>query len=92
MNGSVRAGFEELAHPVSLKSVNGSVTIKLPEPCHASVEAKSVNGAIHCDFPVTLGEGKIRKNSLKGTIGDGGPELRLKTVNGAIHIEKDASL
>lgn len=92
VNGSVRASFEEGAHPVSLKSVNGSVTLRLPESCHASVEAKSVNGAIHCDFPVTIGEGRIRKNSLKGTIGEGGPEVHLKTVNGAIHIEKNASL
>jgi DUF4097 and DUF4098 domain-containing protein YvlB len=65
--------------------VNGSVTVSLPKQLDADLEAETVNGAIETDYPITV-SGRLTPRHLSGRIGQGGRSLRLKTVNGSIHI------
>ncbi len=51
VNGSVKATFAELKKSVSLKSVNGSVTVSLPTEANAKVSANTLNGGISSDLP-----------------------------------------
>jgi hypothetical protein len=89
VNGSLSASLGDAAWTgsLSLKTVNGSLTVELPEGASAEVSASTVNGGIETDFPLTV-KGKWGPKHLSGTIGSGGRQLQLETVNGGIHLKK----
>lgn len=88
VNGSLNAEFASLAHVTSVKldSVNGRASVTLPKGASARLDADSVNGRISIDQPVKLG--KVRRHTLAGEIGHGGPDISLETVNGSISIKE----
>jgi hypothetical protein len=45
-----------------------------------------VNGSVNIDQQIKLG--KVRRHSLNGDIGSGGPDISLETVNGGISIKE----
>ncbi len=89
VNGSIRAAMGDGAWtgPLAFTTVNGSITVELPEGTNADVRGSVVNGDITTDFPLTI-TGKWGPRSMKGTIGSGGRQLELETVNGAIKLRK----
>ena len=92
VNGDVHArvrGFADTGG-VSITTVNGSVTSELPTALDADVEAHTINGSISSDYPLTPGA-KFTSHSLKGTLGRGGREVRITTVNGSIQLKKASS-
>ncbi len=46
-----------------------------------------MNGSIESDFPVTV-RGRFSPRHLRGTIGDGGRTLNIKTVNGSVEVRR----
>jgi hypothetical protein len=70
------------------ETTNGSVNVNLPENYSAHVEASTVNGRIKVDFPVTV-SGEIGKD-MSFQLGNGGPTIQAKTVNGSVHISRKA--
>jgi DUF4097 and DUF4098 domain-containing protein YvlB len=90
VNGRVEAEFERLeGKRMSLKSVNGTVILRVPLGIGMQLSAGTVNGDIESDFdlPVRkIGFGPGR--SLKTVIGQGGLEVSLHTVNGGIRLLK----
>lgn len=89
VNGSIRCrlGRSSFTDDVEFETVNGSITIEMPDGLNADFRASTVNGGIDSDFPILV-TGKVSRRSLRGSIGDGGPELRLSTVNGSIRLRK----
>ena len=89
VNGSITAamGRADWSGPLELKTVNGTITVELPASTSARVEASTVNGGIDTDFPLTV-TGRFGPRHVSGTIGSGGRELTLQTVNGGIHIRR----
>lgn len=89
VNGDItcRLGRSSFTEDVEFETVNGSITVEMPEGLHADFRANTVNGSIDSDFPIMV-TGKVSRRSLRGTIGNGGPELRLSTVNGSIRLRK----
>lgn len=89
VNGSVTAemGRADWDGPLDIKTVNGSITVELPASASARVEASTVNGGIETDFPLTV-TGRFGPRRVSGTIGGGGRDLNLETVNGAIRIRQ----
>lgn len=89
VNGSITCvlGSSQFTDDVEFETVNGSITIEMPEGLNADFRASTVNGSIDSDFPILV-MGKVSRRSLRGRIGDGGPELRLSTVNGSIRIRR----
>jgi DUF4097 and DUF4098 domain-containing protein YvlB len=89
VNGSVRVSFTTLQpdQQLSFKTVNGGVTVGLPQDAGLQLRASVVNGHVNCDFPLTLG-GKCDGHSLNGTIGDGRASLEAESVNGSVDIER----
>jgi DUF4097 and DUF4098 domain-containing protein YvlB len=89
VNGGIRAslGRADWAGELKLSTVNGSIRLELPEGTNATVRAETVNGSISTDFPLTL-QGRINRRRLNATIGSGGRDLDLETVNGSIDIKK----
>ena len=89
VNGSIRAalGRADWSGDLDFNTVNGSIVLDLPSDLNATVTAQTVNGSIHTDFPLTV-KGRFSSKKLSGTIGDGGRELDLQTVNGSIELNR----
>ncbi len=89
VNGSldVRMGSTAASGGLSFKTVNGSISVELPSGAAFDVDASTVSGSISTDFPLTV-SGRFINHHASGTIGGGGPELSLKTVNGSIGLQK----
>ncbi len=68
---------------LDVKTQNGGVNVSVPEGYSAQVEASTVNGGMHVDFPVQLNGKTISFN-----LGSGGPTVRTTTVNGGVTIRK----
>ncbi len=87
VNGSLFAslGRADWTGDLSYSTVNGSITVELPEDADAEVRASTVNGGISADFPLSV-KGKWGPKSARGTLGRGGRQLALETVNGAIKL------
>jgi Putative adhesin len=91
VNGSIEAVMQSLTSgDVRLTTVNGSVSAGLPRQLNAEIDAETVNGRVETDFPVRV-SGKISPRHLRGTIGNGGPTLKLLTVNGSITLHEAAA-
>jgi hypothetical protein len=89
VNGSVNVTMGRADWPsgASFKTVNGGITLTLPSAFDAELRATTVNGSITSDYPVTV-TGQVSRRQLHGTIGSGGRELNLSTVNGSIKLLK----
>jgi hypothetical protein len=70
---------------LEFETVNGSITVELPDGIGADVSAGTVNGAIDTDFPLTV-QGRFSHRRLSGSIGGGGERISLNTVNGSISL------
>ena len=89
LNGSVRVRVDAFGDTgaVTLKTLNGSVTAELPPWLDAHVSAKTINGSIATDYGLAV-NGKFTRHDVDGTLGRGGREVHLETVNGSIHLHK----
>lgn len=89
VNGSIVAhvGQGTGSKALEFETVNGSINIEMPSAINANVTASTVNGRISTDFPLMI-HGKFSGRQISGAIGQGGPELRLKTVNGGIELHR----
>jgi DUF4097 and DUF4098 domain-containing protein YvlB len=69
----------------SLHTGDGSVTLRLPEGIGAELDAHTGDGSIVLEKPLTV-TGTIRKNAVRGTLGPGGPPLKVQTGDGSIRL------
>ena len=72
---------------LTLETTNGSITATLPASFAGWVSAKTTNGGIRSDFPVTI-ERRHQKNHLEGKVGEGKMRFHAKTTNGSIRLLK----
>jgi DUF4097 and DUF4098 domain-containing protein YvlB len=91
VNGAVKAGFVKLGEDasVSLKTVNGGLTLGLPGKSNAALHAATVNGGISSDFPLTIKKYFPLGQNLNGKIGEGNASIKLNSVNGGIAIVRN---
>jgi DUF4097 and DUF4098 domain-containing protein YvlB len=89
VNGSlnVTTGRADWPNGATFSAVNGNVTLNVPAFLSANVRASVVNGTIASDLPITA-TGQISPRRLEGTIGSGGQQLTLSTVNGNVNLLK----
>ena len=90
VNGSIEAEFSRLEDQqrVKMETVNGRVTIYLPENADVDINADTLNGGINAkDFGLETEKGFVGSD-LNGKIGDGGARLNIDTVNGSIKIRR----
>jgi DUF4097 and DUF4098 domain-containing protein YvlB len=86
---SARLGRADWDGLLKLTTVNGGIDVAVPSGLNTEVKASTVNGDIQTDFPVTM-TGRISKRHIQGTIGSGGRQLEMATVNGSIELKKAA--
>jgi len=89
VNGSVTAsmGRFTLDDDLSFSSVNGAVRVEFTDLENADVEMSTMNGSASTDFPLTV-QGRFNPRSIRGTIGRGGPRVKLSTINGSVELRK----
>lgn len=89
VNGSLEAKMGRADWPGTLKleTVNGSISLELPNDTNTDVKFESVNGRLRTEFPMNV-QGSVDAHSIEGQIGSGGRELRLETVNGSAEIRR----
>jgi len=89
VNGSIEAAMGKAGWNGTLRiaTVNGSIHLTLPGDTDSDVDFKSVNGRLDSDFPLTV-QGRMGGHSVSGTIGSGGRELKLETVNGGVELRR----
>jgi hypothetical protein len=68
------------------ETVNGPVTLTVPPDYNATLETGTVNGSFTSDVPITMTiRGRIGR-SFTGTLGQGGPTVRVRATNGPVRI------
>jgi hypothetical protein len=84
VNGNVEVTIGEESPPEDLEfeTVNGNVILYVPATVNGTVRATTVNGTMNSDFPLA----NPTPGLWTGTLGDGGSELELSTVNGNLEL------
>ena len=94
-NGSINLRTEvPPTHPIDVDSKKGEIELTLPPNSSFVIDATSRHGEVESDFSApTL---KITREgetpSITGSYGKGGPNIRLMTAYGTVHIAREASV
>ena len=89
VNGSIvgAMGRADWSDRLAMSTVNGAITLTLPAALDTDVHARTVNGDVRTDFPLTVT--RIDRRRVDGTIGGGGRTLSLESVNGSISLKRE---
>ena len=88
-NGSVDLTSAPPLGNVTVENRNGSVNLSLPEQANFAYQLDATNGNIESDFSqIKSNDDDDKKNVLSGSIGKGGPLLRISTSQGDISVKK----
>lgn len=74
---------------MNVRTLNGGVSMSVPENYSAHLETGTVNGHVNVDFPVTV-QGRITKE-ISVNLGSGGATVRAMTTNGGIRLKRSAA-
>jgi DUF4097 and DUF4098 domain-containing protein YvlB len=82
-SGSVPSGDWEIT------TGDGSITLEVADTFNANLDAHTGDGGISIrDLTVSNVGGKIARNNLRGQLGSGGPQVRLRTGDGGITLRR----
>jgi hypothetical protein len=87
-DGSIEAAAEagsKVESAWSLHSGDGSITLRVPEGLGAELDAQTGDGSVSLDKPAMV-KGTIREHAVRGTLGPGGPPLKIHTGDGSIRL------
>lgn len=73
---------------LDISTTGGEISVALPEKPGFQVDAQSDGGEIQSDFNLNINNDRSTATA-SGTVGKGGPQVRLKTNRGTIQIKKD---
>lgn len=85
VSGPIRLELKRLAGEVQIRTVSGSARVKMPKTSGASVDLSTVSGSLVSQLPLQV-ERRGRRG-LSGTLGQGGPQVRARTVSGSVTLE-----
>ncbi|HKQ78559.1 MAG TPA: DUF4097 family beta strand repeat-containing protein [Blastocatellia bacterium] len=89
VNGSISISLLRMGESgLRVSTVNGGVKIGLPSETNAEIDFRSVNGSVDSDLPITR-IGEVKQNELRGRIGDGGPQIKISSVNGGVTLRRN---
>lgn len=85
--GSIQARLSRQPRGDSkLSTSGGGVSVTLASGIGVELDARASGGGVHSDVPVTV-MGRQDDDSLRGTIGSGGPKLVLRSSGGGVRIK-----
>jgi DUF4097 and DUF4098 domain-containing protein YvlB len=85
-SGNTRVALTTRPDDVEIDTGSGSVTLALPPDAGARVDVSTGSGGIGSDFE--LRDGRIRRNEMRGTIGDGRGHIQIDTGSGGVHLTR----
>ncbi|HZD93542.1 MAG TPA: DUF4097 family beta strand repeat-containing protein [Candidatus Sulfotelmatobacter sp.] len=87
-NGVVELRAKAPLGNIDINNVHGGIELDLPQSASFRLDAQSNNGNIEVsDFSVNV-DNNHRDASARGTVGKGGPDIRLRSDRGTIQIRK----
>jgi DUF4097 and DUF4098 domain-containing protein YvlB len=89
-DGSVEARIgagSKMKEGWSISTGDGRVDAEFPEGFQANLDAKTRDGRISTDLPLTV-EGEISKSSVQGKLNGGGPQLTIRTGDGSVRLHR----
>ncbi len=94
LNENIKVEFETINQqaPIVISTTNGDIDVTLPGATPANLNLDSLNGDVYTNFdlsrPDKNGLKSISGRNIKGSINNGGVEIKLKSVNGNIYLRK----
>ncbi|UCF98545.1 MAG: DUF4097 family beta strand repeat protein [Spirochaetaceae bacterium] len=87
-SGDITLHYQVFNSDLEVRSSSGDVGLFLTETAEFRLEARASSGDVDCAFPVTLAEasGEVRRNRLRGIVGDGTHQVVVQTSSGDITI------
>ena len=85
ISGSVTVSGDPANHYWELKSVSGSVDIRVPTNASFLLTAETTSGGIRTNIPVILEE--QGKHSLRAHIGSSSGRIEVHTVSGGVDVQ-----
>lgn len=76
---------------LDVQTVNGGVTLAVPDSYNATIKANTVHGGMNSDFngaKITKGQWGAGPNSMELSLGSGGAPIKLETVNGGVRVQR----
>jgi DUF4097 and DUF4098 domain-containing protein YvlB len=86
-NASIEVHTKGAPGNIDLTSVHGEIDLTLPGASGFQLDAQSVGGEVQSDFSVNV-DNSGNTATARGTVGRGGPSIRLKADHGTIQIRK----
>ncbi len=88
-NGEINVSMAALRgrDDLEFSSGNGSITLTLPRDFSAELDASTGNGGVDSEFPMRV-QGRMNRQRVRATIGDGGRRLHVSTGNGTIRLRR----
>ena len=84
----VRTG-SRMSSSWNVRSKDGRVTLRLPQDFFAEVYARTGDGTIHSDLPITMeAYTSNRPHEVRGRLNSGGSTLTVRTNDGSIYLER----
>ena len=88
-NGAVQVTMRKMGN-IQIDNRNGDIQLSLPPQAGFNVEARARNGEIQSDFNELKIENANDQAKADGSVGNGGPSIRLNNEHGTIEIHKGA--
>ena len=86
IEATARAG-STMANAWDIHAGDGSVRLRIPEKLAANVDFETHDGSLSVDMPVTV-SGRVRDNTMRGTMNGGGNLLSVRTGDGSIRVAR----
>jgi DUF4097 and DUF4098 domain-containing protein YvlB len=88
-NGVVELQAKAPLGNIDINNVNSGIELELPQNAKFHLDAESRDGNIEVsDFPLSVDNNR-RDASARGSVGQGGPDIRLRSSRGTIQIRKE---
>ncbi len=87
-NGDVELRAADALGNISVDNRKGEIRVVLPANAGFRVDGRTYGGDVTTDFPDLKVNSAGSQSSVSGTVGKGGPEVRLNTEHGDIEVRK----
>jgi DUF4097 and DUF4098 domain-containing protein YvlB len=92
-NGSVDVTSAPPLSNITIENRNGSVDVTVPEQSNFAYQFDAANGDIESEFSqIKIPDGGMQKKFVSGSIGNGGPLIRVTTSQGDVSLKKASIL
>lgn len=71
---------------LDVETTNGGVNLSVPDGYSAELTARTVNGGLRSEVPLTV-QGRLDRE-INSTLGSGGPPVTVRTTNGGLRITR----